>query len=164
MFRLMEQSSKFRCGRQNMAPRVAFNCVKDANEPVTGEGGHEESRIFGRNSRVVAGDGDRLDRLCASGPGAGSGCHRRSRTHGEAAEKMLRDMGAQAKYVPVDIAQEDDVRKLVDMAIAEFGSLSMLVNNAGPSGETFGYGALHELPGAILEQTIRLADFGAFWA
>src|SRR3546814_5565896 len=30
----------------------------------------------------------------------------RSRTHGEAAEKMLRDMGAQAKYVPVDIAQE----------------------------------------------------------
>src|SRR3546814_5919130 len=66
----------------------------------------------------------------------------RSRTHGEAAEKMLRDMGAQAKYVPVDIAQEDDVRKLVDMAIAEFGSLSMLVNNAGPSGETFGYGEI----------------------
>ncbi|HEY9580366.1 MAG TPA: SDR family oxidoreductase [Rhizorhapis sp.] len=88
----------------------------------------------------------------------------RSRTHGEAAEKMLRDMGAQAKYVPVDIAQEDDVRKLVDMAIAEFGSLSMLVNNAGPSGETFGYGALHELPGAIFEQTMRVGAFGAFWA
>src|SRR3546814_1162017 len=88
----------------------------------------------------------------------------RSRTHGEAAEKMLRDMGAQAKFVPVDIAQEDDVRKLVDMAIAEFGSLSMLVNNAGPSGETFGYGALHELPGAIFQQTLRVGAFGAFWA
>src|SRR3546814_12931913 len=58
----------------------------------------------------------------------------------------------------------DDVRKLVDMAIAEFGSLSMLVNNAGPSGETFGYGALHELPGAIFEQTMRVGAFGAFWA
>src|SRR3546814_2798560 len=50
------------------------------------------------------------------------------------------------------------------MAIAEFGSLSMLVNNAGPSGETFGYGALHELPGAIFEQTMRVGAFGAFWA
>src|SRR3546814_6133519 len=50
------------------------------------------------------------------------------------------------------------------MAIAEFGSLSMLVNNAGPSGETFGYGALPELPGAIFEQTMRVGAFGAFWA
>lgn len=88
----------------------------------------------------------------------------RNREAGQAAERELQASKARAKYVPVDIAVETDVRALIDATIREYGSLSILVNNAGPSGEAFGFGPIHELPSELFEQTIRIGMFGAFWA
>lgn len=87
----------------------------------------------------------------------------RNRELGMTAERALREAGAVAKYVPVDVAIEEDVRALVDAAIAEFGEISILVNNAGPAAEAFGFGPLHSLPSEIFEQTMRIGLFGAFW-
>lgn len=87
----------------------------------------------------------------------------RNRDTGRAAEQALRGAGVAAKYVAVDVAKEEDVRALVEATVSEFGDLSILVNNAGPAAEAFGFGPLHSLPSDIFEQTMRIGLFGAFW-
>lgn len=87
----------------------------------------------------------------------------RNRDAGSAAAKMLRAAGGDVRYVSVDVASEDDVRALIDATIAAYGGLSILVNNAGPSGDVFGLSTIHDLPTAIFEQTMRVGTFGPFW-
>src|SRR5258708_7536938 len=62
---------------------------------------------------------------------------------GTALEKELRELGAEAHFVPADVRHEDDVRALVDKAIERFGRLDVAVNNAGTEGK----------PGPLIEQT-----------
>jgi NAD(P)-dependent dehydrogenase (short-subunit alcohol dehydrogenase family) len=47
----------------------------------------------------------------------------------------LRDLGAQAEFVRADVRHEDDVRALVDAAVARFGGLDIAVNAAGTEGK-----------------------------
>jgi NAD(P)-dependent dehydrogenase (short-subunit alcohol dehydrogenase family) len=54
----------------------------------------------------------------------------------------LRDTGAEAEFVRADVREEDDVRNLVDRAVASFGCLDIAVNNAGTEGQ----------PGPLTEQ------------
>jgi NAD(P)-dependent dehydrogenase (short-subunit alcohol dehydrogenase family) len=55
----------------------------------------------------------------------------------------LRALGAEAEFVRADVRHEDDVRHLVEQAIARFGRLDVAVNNAGTEGT----------PGPLTEQT-----------
>jgi NAD(P)-dependent dehydrogenase (short-subunit alcohol dehydrogenase family) len=55
----------------------------------------------------------------------------------------LREIGAEAEFVRTDVRHEDDVRSLVDRAVARFGRLDVAVNNAGTEGQ----------PGPITEQS-----------
>lgn len=55
----------------------------------------------------------------------------------------LRDAGGQTEFVRADVREEEDVRTLVDRAVARFGRLDIAVNNAGTEGQ----------PGALSEQT-----------
>ncbi len=50
---------------------------------------------------------------------------------GEAAAAELRATGAQALFVRADVTREDEVRALVAAAVARFGRLDIVVNNAG---------------------------------
>src|SRR5689334_5384415 len=47
----------------------------------------------------------------------------------------LREAGAEAEFVRADVRVEDEVRVLVDRAIARFGRLDIAVNNAGTEGQ-----------------------------
>jgi NAD(P)-dependent dehydrogenase (short-subunit alcohol dehydrogenase family) len=46
----------------------------------------------------------------------------------------LRELKAEADFVRADVRHEEDVRNLVDQAIARFGQLDVAVNNAGTLG------------------------------
>lgn len=53
---------------------------------------------------------------------------------GAALEAELRQLGADAIFVQTDVRHDDEVRQLVDQAVARFGRLDVAVNNAGTEG------------------------------
>ncbi len=55
----------------------------------------------------------------------------------------LAALGAESEYLSADVRREQDVRDLVDGAVARFGRLDVAVNNAGTEGK----------PGPLTEQT-----------
>ncbi len=66
--------------------------------------------------------------------------------HDEAGRTLageLRDAGAEGEFVRADVRDENDVRNLVDRAVASFGRLDIAVNNAGTEGQ----------PGPLSEQS-----------
>jgi NAD(P)-dependent dehydrogenase (short-subunit alcohol dehydrogenase family) len=67
----------------------------------------------------------------------------RREAEGKALETELRALGAQAAFIKTDVRREDEVRHLVDEAIARFGRLHVAVNSAGTEGK----------PGPLVEQT-----------
>ncbi|GGC98066.1 SDR family NAD(P)-dependent oxidoreductase [Undibacterium terreum] len=67
----------------------------------------------------------------------------RREVEGKALEAELRQLGSEAVFVRADVRQDDDVRTLVDAAVARFGRIDVAVNNAGTEGQ----------PGLIVNQT-----------
>jgi NAD(P)-dependent dehydrogenase (short-subunit alcohol dehydrogenase family) len=65
---------------------------------------------------------------------------------GQALVTELRALGAEAEFVRSDVRHDDEVRTLVDRAVARFGRLDVAVNNAGTEGH----------PGPITEQSAEL--------
>jgi NAD(P)-dependent dehydrogenase (short-subunit alcohol dehydrogenase family) len=59
----------------------------------------------------------------------------RKEAEGKALEVELRTLGAEAEFVRADVRHEDDVRRLVDQAVARFGRLDVAVSNAGTEGK-----------------------------
>src|ERR1700730_17001981 len=62
---------------------------------------------------------------------------------GKALAKELRSLGSKAEFINADVRKEDDVRALVDKAVARFGRIDAAVNAAGTEGQ----------PGLVAEQT-----------
>jgi len=56
----------------------------------------------------------------------------------------LRKTGAEAEFIQADVRFEDQVRALVDQAVARFGRLDIAVNSAGAEGQS----------GPVAEQTV----------
>ncbi|HIF42784.1 MAG TPA: glucose 1-dehydrogenase [Dehalococcoidia bacterium] len=80
--------------------------------------GAEEARIFAREgAKVVIGDISEDD--------------------GKAVEAQIAEAGGQALYTRLDVTQEADWAKAVDLAVSSFGKLDVLVNNAGISSRAF---------------------------
>jgi NAD(P)-dependent dehydrogenase (short-subunit alcohol dehydrogenase family) len=53
---------------------------------------------------------------------------------GAALVAELRALGGEAEFIRADVRHEDDVRGLIDGAVARFGRLDVAVNNAGTEG------------------------------
>jgi NAD(P)-dependent dehydrogenase (short-subunit alcohol dehydrogenase family) len=62
---------------------------------------------------------------------------------GQALVTELRALGADVEFLRADVRHEDDVRTMVDRAVARFGRLDAAVNNAGTEGQ----------PGPVTQQT-----------
>lgn len=68
----------------------------------------------------------------------------------ERAADELRRLGAKALAVPTDVTRQEQVERLVERTISEFGGLDLLINNAGRSAR-----------GRVLETTPE--EFQAAW-
>src|ERR1700678_787050 len=53
---------------------------------------------------------------------------------GKMLEKELRELGADAQFVKVDVRHEPELQSLVDETVKRFGRLDVAVNNAGTEG------------------------------
>ena len=84
--------------------------------------------VTGGNGGIGLGMAEGLARAGASIVVAG-----RDAAKSEVAVAQLRDLGANAVAVSVDVLQEASCRALIDQAVARFGRLDILVNNAGMS-------------------------------
>jgi NAD(P)-dependent dehydrogenase (short-subunit alcohol dehydrogenase family) len=62
---------------------------------------------------------------------------------GQTLAAELREFGGKAEFIRADVRREDDVRSLVDQAVARFGRLDAAVNTAGTEGH----------PGPVTEQS-----------
>lgn len=52
----------------------------------------------------------------------------------ELGEALAQELGSKARYAHTDVSTEGDVARAVDLAVAEFGRLDVMVNNAGVMG------------------------------
>jgi NAD(P)-dependent dehydrogenase (short-subunit alcohol dehydrogenase family) len=67
----------------------------------------------------------------------------RREAEGKALEAELHGLGAEAVFMKADVRHDDEVRHLVDQAVARFGRIDAAVNSAGTEGK----------PGPIVDQT-----------
>jgi NAD(P)-dependent dehydrogenase (short-subunit alcohol dehydrogenase family) len=78
---------------------------------------------------------------------------------GSAAERQLRDGGAEALAVRCDVAEEAQVTHVVDTAFDRYGRLDVIVNNAGK----MIFKPIEAHDEADLLGVMRVDLFGAFW-
>ena len=69
-------------------------------------------------------------------------------------------LGAQTLVVPTDVAVQQQCRELVDAAVARFGRIDALVNNAGRSAHAL-FEEVHDL--GWYEELMRINLWGAVW-
>ena len=75
----------------------------------------------------------------------------------EAAAEEIRKTGVRVLTVPTDVSKRADLERLVAAAVAEFGGIDVLVNNAGIEA----FRAFHEIPVEQIEATIATNTVGA---
>lgn len=70
----------------------------------------------------------------------------------EQAAVEMRGLGVRAIAVPTDVSDEEQLRRLVDQTLTEFGSIDVLVNNAGIDA----YCPFHEIDPARIQSVIQV--------
>src|SRR5690349_12033486 len=78
----------------------------------------------------------------------------------EALEKELAALGEQAIGVDADVSKVADLQKLVDAAVAKFGRLDVMVNNAGVETRTSVLDTTEQQYEKVLEINLKSAFFG----
>ncbi|HUE12997.1 MAG TPA: SDR family oxidoreductase [Planctomycetaceae bacterium] len=77
----------------------------------------------------------------------------------ETSAGLLRAAGVKVLAVPTDVGKRDDLERLVDSALREFGTIDVLVNNAGV--EAFCH--YEDLTLERIEETLRVNLTSALW-
>jgi NAD(P)-dependent dehydrogenase (short-subunit alcohol dehydrogenase family) len=82
---------------------------------------------------------------------------------GASACRTMRSTGADVDFFAADVTNEAAVQDLVAATEARFGAVAILVNNAGPSGDAFGLGAIHALPSNTFSHAMDIGAMGALY-
>ena len=78
---------------------------------------------------------------------------------GELAEAVAKSLGDRAIALAVDVSRSADVKRLVDAAVARFGRLDVMFNNAGIGGTE---GLIHETSEEVFDRILAV-DLKAVW-
>jgi gluconate 5-dehydrogenase len=112
-------------------------------------------RLDGRVA-LVTGGSKGLGRSMAEGlAGAGADvvlCSRNAAEAGEAAAAIARESGRIAVGLACDVTREEEVARLVERTVSEFGRIDILLNNAGINIRA----PIEELKPSDLEQVLRV--------
>ncbi|GEN84334.1 putative oxidoreductase YhdF [Sporosarcina luteola] len=73
--------------------------------------------------------------------------------------ELIEKYGGKAKKIRIDISEEENCEQLIDEFIQEFGSLNILVNNAG---KQFPQDDISQISGDQLRETFETNFFGLF--
>ena len=93
----------------------------------------EEYRVDGKVA-IVTGAGRGIGKATAlvlAEAGADVTVVARTREQVEETAEKIRKLGRQALAIPADVSQEEQVKKVVEQTISQFGKIDILVNNAG---------------------------------
>jgi 3-oxoacyl-[acyl-carrier protein] reductase len=125
------------------------------------------ARLDGKVALVTGstrGIGEATARLLAE-QGAAVTVTGRNRERGEVVAKSIEADGGTAQYVPADIGTRADVETLVEAAVARFGRLDVLVNNAAPT-EAMGMNParLTDVSWDEFDEVMRIGLYGSVWA
>ncbi|HVY86768.1 MAG TPA: SDR family NAD(P)-dependent oxidoreductase [Caulobacterales bacterium] len=85
----------------------------------------------------------------------------RSATKGEAVLERLRRLGAEAIYVQADLSEKSRAQSVVDMALARFGRIDFLINNA--QAQSAHVEAEKPETGAYFDETLRAGLYASLW-
>ena len=78
---------------------------------------------------------------------------------GEKVTKQIKDEGGEAIFVRVDITDENQVKDMVETAVKTYGTVNVLVNNAG----TFALNRLHDTTNEQWDLVMNTDVRGYFW-
>ena len=110
---------------------------------------------------IVTGGGRGIGRGIALGfaeAGADIVCAARTKSEIDAVADEVRSLGRRALAVPTDVMKTEDLERLVDATLTEFGRLDVLVNNAGGTLPTAAMDTTEE----IFETALRFNATSAF--
>lgn len=85
----------------------------------------------------------------------------RRESEGQAVVDEIKALGADAIFVKMDITQENEVKTLIDKAIAQFGKIDVMVNNSGIAGRE--NVPLHQHSTENFRELIEVNVMGLFW-
>jgi NAD(P)-dependent dehydrogenase (short-subunit alcohol dehydrogenase family) len=77
----------------------------------------------------------------------------------EPGEALAAELGSATRFILTDVTREEDVAAAVDLAVAEFGALDVMFNNAGIVGAI---GRIAETPVEAWDRTVAVLMRGVF--
>ncbi len=75
--------------------------------------------------------------------------------------ELADDFGARSRFVPTDVSKKDQVERLVDATVFEFGRVDILVNNAQTFTELV---PLDEKTDAMMAASLESGPWATFWS
>ncbi|MGX5817144.1 SDR family NAD(P)-dependent oxidoreductase [Chitinophaga lutea] len=74
--------------------------------------------------------------------------------------KQLKDLGAEASFVPIDVSDSASVKKAIETTVEKYGRLDVALNNAGIGAP---YSSIHEMDEKVWDRVIAINLTGQFY-
>ncbi len=81
---------------------------------------------------------------------------------GKSVVDEIREMSGKAEFIKADVSNREEVQKMIDQVVEEFGKVDILINNAGINISMKDRGPIHEFPDEMWEKIMRVDLDGVY--